>query len=347
MTNFSVLSSVGLFLLVALVLYVAYITTQRSQGNARAKLSVSIIAILALGGIALNLMGAGLTFIQPQERAMVLSAISPTGYRPDALPPGVHFVVPFLETPRRISVAQQAYTMSKTPAEGQVKGDDSVSARTADGQEVFIDATVQFQADEAKVTELFIKWQDRYLDEFVRPQSRSIIYNRVAQYKVEEVYSTRRDELASKISEELKTVFARDGLRLTSFLLRNVTFSPEYAKSVEEKQIAQQNAERAKFLVQSEEQEAARVRVQAQGQADAVVTRAKADADAQVINAEAESKSLGLISNALKDNPSLLTYRYIEKLSPSIQTILLPSGQNFILDPKSLLEATGPVTTTK
>jgi Ca-activated chloride channel family protein len=56
MTSFNYLSSIGLFLLVALVLYVAYTYTQRSQGNARAKFSVTIIAVLLLGGIGLNLL---------------------------------------------------------------------------------------------------------------------------------------------------------------------------------------------------------------------------------------------------------------------------------------------------
>ncbi len=202
---------------------------------------------------------------------------------------------------------------------------------------MYIDATVQYQVDEDKVIDLYVKWQDRYTNDLVRPQSRSIVYNRSAAYKVEEVYSTKRDELAAKISDELSRVFEQNGLKLTAFLLRNVTFSDEYAQSIEQKQIAQQNAERAKFLVQQEQQEAERVRVQAKGQADASITKASGDAESQVIRAKSEAEALRLVSEVLQQNPSLLTYRYIEKIAPTIQTMLLPSGQPLLLDARSLV----------
>jgi regulator of protease activity HflC (stomatin/prohibitin superfamily) len=254
----------------------------------------------------------------------------------------VHFVTPFVEWVNRYSIGQQTYTMSKTPSEGQITSDDSVTARTADGQEVFIDASVTYQVDPDNIIDLFIKWQDRYENGLVRPQARSIVYNAVAQYRVEEVYSTKRDALQAQITESLHKVFNENGLALNSFLLRNVTFNQEYANSVEQKQIAQQNAERARFLVEQERQEAERVRVQAQGQADATVTRSKADAESQVIRARAEAESLGLIAAQLRDNPNLLTYRYIEKLSPGVQTIFLPSNQPFLLDPSTFIGPTVP-----
>lgn len=332
---------VGAGALIVLALYVFYVFNQRARGAAT-KYSASLIGLLLLVGLGFNVLAGGLVFIQPQERAIVLSPLSPTGYRGGALRPGVQFIVPFLERIERVSIAQQAYTMSRTASEGQIKGDDSVTARTSDGQEVFVDATVQYQVDEDKVTELFIKWQKRYETDFVRPQARSIIYNILSQYRVEEVYSTKRLELQARISEELRTQFGKDGIKLTALLLRNVAFSPEYAKSVEDKQIAQQNAERAKFLVQQEEQEASRVRVKAQGESDAAITRAKGDAESQVLRAKAEAEALRLVSDALKDNPNLLTFRYIEKLAPTINTIVLPSSQGIILDPKSLV---GPVAT--
>jgi regulator of protease activity HflC (stomatin/prohibitin superfamily) len=347
MDSFGILGVIGWVLIFGLIAYLLYIGSQRAQGRG-VKYSVSLIILLVVGAVVFNTAGNGLVFIQPQERAIVISALSPVGYRGPALSPGLHFIVPFVENVKRYSVAQQAYTMSKTPTEGSVKGDDSVAARTADGQLVYIDATVQYQVDEERVTDLYIKWQDRYTDDFVRPQSRAIIYNQAALYKVEEVYSTKRVEMQALITNQLRDVFQRDGLKLTAFLLRNVTFSDEYAASIEQKQIAQQNAEKAKFLVELEQQDAERVRVQAKGQADAAISRAQGDAESQVIRAKADAESLGLIATALKGNSDLLAYRYIEKLAPTIQTIFLPSGQPFLLDPKSFTSqpTVGPVAPT-
>ena len=181
MENFGILSVVGWLLIAALVAYILYVGYQRSQGSP-ARFSITLIVGLLIAGLGLNIVGSGLIFVQPQERGVVISGLSPTGYRAPALGPGLHLIIPVFESVKRYSVAQQAYTMSKTPTEGQQQGDDSVSARTQDGQLVYIDATVQYQTDEGKVIELYVKWQDRYTNDFVRPQSRAIIYNRTAAY---------------------------------------------------------------------------------------------------------------------------------------------------------------------
>jgi regulator of protease activity HflC (stomatin/prohibitin superfamily) len=343
-SSFGFLGMLGWGLLILLALYVAFIVSRRSQGQP-VKFSVVLIALLLIGGLALNTLSNGLVSIPPQERGIVLNLF--TGYRGPALEPGVHFITPFVESVKRYNIGQQNYTMSKTPSEGQITGDDSVTARTADGQEVFIDASVVYQIDPAKLIDVYVRYSsDNWESALVRPQARSIVYNKVAVYRVEEVYSTKRDALQKATEDELRAVLEKNGFQLNSLLLRNVTFNAEYAKSVEEKQIAQQNAERAKFLVDQEKQEAERVRVQAQGRADAAVTAAKGEAEARVINAEAEAKSLELIAAQLKDNPNLLTFRYIEKLSPGVQTIFLPSNQPFLLDPASFIGPVSPRTTT-
>ncbi|MEJ5223806.1 MAG: hypothetical protein WHV44_05065, partial [Anaerolineales bacterium] len=121
-----------------------------------------------------------------------------------------------------------------------------------------------------------------------------------------------------------------NGLVLADFVLRNITFSEEYANSVEQKQIAEQQAQQARFVVEQKRQEAEQARQTAQGQADAAVIAAKGAAEARIIQAQAEAEALRLISAALKENPDLLTYQYINKLSPNIQVMLLPSDSPFL-----------------
>jgi regulator of protease activity HflC (stomatin/prohibitin superfamily) len=343
-TGFSLLTLLGWGLIGLAALYIVYVAQMRSRGGAT-KLSIPLVIALFVGGLLLNTLGNGLVSIPPQQRGVVLNLF--TGVRQPTLEPGVHFITPFVESVKRYSIGQETYTMSKTPSEGEVQGDDSVTARTSDGQEVFIDASVTYRIDPGKPLDLLTRFpSDNWKDVLIRPQSRSIIYNRVATYRVEEVYSTKRAELQKLIEDDLRTVLGNNGLILESFLMRNVTFNQEYAKSVEEKQVAQQNSERARFLVDSERQEAERVRVQAQGRADASVTAARGEAEAQVIRAKAEAEALLLVADALRNNPNLLTYRYIEKLSPGVQTIFLPANQPFLLDPKAFIGPTQPVTAT-
>jgi regulator of protease activity HflC (stomatin/prohibitin superfamily) len=261
---------------------------------------------------------------------VVISAIAPEGYRQEALQPGLNWIVPFFETVNTYPISRQTYTMSIAPSEGQVQGDDSILARTADGQEVSIDASVLFSIDPSKVVDIQITWQDRYMNDLVRPVSRGVIRDIVAQYGVQDVYSTKRTEMTQQITDTLSQKLNENGLILSDFVLRNITFSPEYAASVEQKQIAEQLAEQARYTVEQRRQEAEQARQVAQGSADASVIRAKGEADARLIQADAEAKALEKIAQALADRPELLQYNFILKLSPGVQTIFLPNDVPYL-----------------
>ena len=272
----------------------------------------------------------GLVFIQPEERGVVISALAPNGIRTDALQPGLRFVIPFAEQVKTYPISRQTYTMSAATGEGQVTGDDSIRARTKDGQEVLIDASVIYSIDPTKVVALHINWQDRYQDNVVRPLARGIIRDIASQYGVEEIVSSKRTEMEAKITAELEKKLGDNELLLTDFILRDLHFSDEYAAAIEQKQIAEQQAQQAAFVVQQRKQEAEQARQTAQGQADSAVIASKGAAEARLIQAEAEQKALLLIAEALKDKPELLTYQYITKLAPNIQAMFLPNNAPFL-----------------
>ena len=134
-----------------------------------------------------------------------------------------------------------------------------------------------------------------------------------------------------------------NGLILQEFILRNITFSPEYAASIEQKQIAEQQAQQAKLTVEQRRQEAEQARQVAQGLADAAVIAAKGQAESRLIQADAEAKALELIAKALQNSPDLLNYQYITKISPNIQLMLVPSNSPFLLPfPQTQLTQYGP-----
>ena len=132
------------------------------------------------------------------------------------------------------------------------------------------------------------------------------------------------------------------------FILRNITFSPEYAASVEQKQVAEQKAQQAVFVVEQRRNETEQARQVAQGQADAVVIQAKSAADARVLQAQAEAQALQLIEEALKNNDNLLLYQYTSKLAPGVQVMLVPNNNPYLLTLPTLPAATptpSPTTT--
>jgi regulator of protease activity HflC (stomatin/prohibitin superfamily) len=293
-----------------------------------------VLGVLALA-IVLNVLAAGLVFIEPNERGVVIT-VGAGGIRPEALQPGLHWVVPFAESVIPYTISRETYTMSIAAEEGQRAGDDSVEARTSDGQVVLVDASVIFSVDPNEVVNVHIRWQNRYVDGVVRAISRGVIRDTVSQYGIEQVYSTHRVEMTDTIKAELTRRFADNGLFLVDFVLRNIAFSEEYSASVEQKQIAEQLAQQAAFIVEQRRQEAEQARQVAQGLADAVVIAAQGDAEARLIEAEAEARAIELLAAALALNPDVLTLEYIQKLAPNIEVMLVPTNNPFLLPLPSL-----------
>jgi regulator of protease activity HflC (stomatin/prohibitin superfamily) len=288
-----------------------------------------IIAVVA--ALVLTVVAAGLVFIQPEELGIVITAIDPNGIRSQPLGAGLHWIVPFAERVERYSILRQTYTMAASATEGAVAGDDSIPVRTKDGQQVNIDASVIYAVDPTKVVKLYTTWKKEYENGLVRPQARGIIRDVSSQYGVDEIVTSKRAEMEQTITDHLTKVFADNNLVLVSFVLRNINFSDVYAKAVEQKQIAEQQALQAQLTVEQKKQEAEQVRQTAQGAADAAVISAKGAADARIIQADAEAKALNAIAAALKTNQDLLTYTYIQKLAPNVQVMYLPSGQPYLL----------------
>ena len=323
------LQGIGGILLFLAIGIVVLAIGRASQGRPLKRVGPFVIALFALA-LVVFFISMGLVFIEPDQRGVIVSPYDPKGYRADALGPGLHWIIPG-ERVARYSISRQTYTMSAATNEGAVQGDDSIRARTKDGQEVLIDASVIYQIDPNQVVNLHIIWQNRYESGVVRALARGTIRDAASQYGVEEIVSTKRAEMEATITNVMSTELQSNSLLLVQFVLRDIHFSDEYAKAVEQKQIAEQQAKQAEFVVQQKQQEALQAIETAKGAAESVKINAQAQADARLIQAKAEADALTMIAAALKDNPDLLTYQYITKLAPNVQVMYLPSGQPYLI----------------
>lgn len=325
----SLLQGIASFAWVGLFGVIIAIFVRASRNQPTKGLTTAVIVLL-VAALLLTSVGASLVFIEPDELGVVVTAVGGGGIRPEPLTAGLHLVVPFVERVERFSILNQTYTMASSADEGASSmSEDSIQVRTKDGQQVFVDASVIYAIDPLKSIDLYRTWRFSFQDGFVRPQARGIIRDAASQYGVEEIVSSKRAEMQAIITERLREVFAENNLVLRDFVLRNIRFSDEYAAAVEQKQIAEQQAEQARFVVESKKQEAEQARQIAQGQADAAVIAASGAAEARLIEAQAEAEANRLLAASL--TPELIQYQYILNLAPGVQTIFIPSDQQFIL----------------
>lgn len=288
------------------------------------KLASYRLLVVVLILIAISTISISLVFIEPQEVGVVVSLVEPDGYREQPLRSGLHWIVPLMERVLRYPIYWQTYTMSSELVEGAKSGNDTISARTSDGQEVFLDTSVIFRIDPNDVIRVHIDWQQRFIEDFIRPMLRGIVRTEVSQFTADEVNSSKRKVLESNLDELIREEFRDKGFILDRFLLRKIAFSPQYASAVEAKQVAEQ----ARI---QKEYEAAQIRTIAEANRDKVKLEAEGKAQAILITAQSEQEALKLIAEALKQDPNLLVYRYIDKLGPGIQVMLIPSDNPFLL----------------
>ncbi len=327
----SILAIVSSVAWVAVIAAIGFLVVSMSRGKKLGS-SISTVVLGIVLAAVLSTAAAGTVFVETYQRGVVITAVGAGGIRPEPLGAGLHWIIPGAEQVVIYDVSRRTYTMSATIGEGQVgASDDSIEVRTRDGQQVQFDASVIYLPDPDKIVQLHQTWQERYEDQVVRPLSRGILRDIASQYGVEELVSSKRSELEELVTAELQRKLGDQNLLLIDFVIRNISFSEAYAQAVEQKQIAEQLAQQAEFVVEQRRQEAEQARQVAQGQADAVVIAAEADAKARVIQAQAEAEAMRAISAALAENPDLLTYQYIQKLAPGVQTIYLPSNQTYLL----------------
>jgi prohibitin 1 len=97
----------------------------------------------------------------------------------------------------------------------------------------------------------------------------------VAQFDAAELI-TQRESVSNRIRTELMKRAQEFNIALEDVSITHMTFGKEFTKAVEEKQIAQQEAERARFIVEKAEQERQANVIRAEGEAEAADTISKA-----------------------------------------------------------------------
>lgn len=250
---------------------------------------IAIVAIIVLANTVL--------IIDAGEMAVIFNQV--TGGL-SARYSGTNILIPGLQKPILYDSRVQTYTMSATYAEGETRGDDAIEALTKDGQMVKLDLSVRFHLNHNKITDLHKQIGPDYINKVVRPEIRNQMRLAVSAFPVTEVYTEKRSVIQNQTQDNLKKKFADSYMVLDEVLIRNIRFSPEFEKAIEQKQIAQQEAQRMQYILEKERQEKERKIIEAQGEAEAIRLKAI----------------------VLAENPALIQYEYVQKIAPGIQTII-------------------------
>lgn len=221
----------------------------KSQSNWQASLLVAIVAIAAIIGLS------SYVIINPGE-AGVLSILGKA--RDGVLLEGVHFKPPLVS---KVDIYDLTVQKFEVPAQSSTKDLQQLSASFA----------INFRLDPIQVVSIRRSQGtlQNIVSKIIAPQTQESFKIAAARRTVEEAI-TKRNELKQDFDEALSGRLQKYGIIILDTSVVDLAFSTEFSKAVEEKQIAEQRAQRAVYIAREAEQEA-----------EATINRAKGQAEAQ------------------------------------------------------------------
>ena len=294
--NFIQLTDILLFSPLSFPSY-SYIHSKTAGPNAAN--TIGTLIKLGLGAAGFGWAGYNSLYnVEAGHRAIIFDRVS--GIKTEVIAEGTHFLIPFLQWPIFYDVRTRPRNiMSLTGSK--------------DLQMVNMNVRVLSRPHEKKLPELYEKlgldFDDRVLPSIVNEVCKQV----VAQYNAVQLL-TMREQVSKRIRQNLIDRAREFDIVVDDVALTELRFGREFMAAVEAKQVAQQDAERSKFIVDKALEEKRSIIIKAQG----------------------EAESVKLISSAIKKAPGFVELRRMDA-AKEVATVISRSANKVYLNADSLL----------
>lgn len=137
-----------------------------------------------------------------------------------------------------------------------------------EGLTVGLEVSALYHLDSRAAPPVFRTLGEGYARVFILPQFRSVIRGATVNHEAKDLYTSGREVIAQEIYGELHKTLGERGIVLEKVLLRKIVLPKLVEEAINTKLAAEQDAERMRFVLQKERQEAERKRLEASGIAD-------------------------------------------------------------------------------
>lgn len=275
----------------------------------KGKLILSIIILLLI----VFLVAQSITIIQ----AGTVGVVKRLGAVKQELTPGLHFIFPFVDEVVLYPTIKKTYEASEIPGSSEADFPDIIiSALTADGQQIRVGITARFMIEPGKAAWILqnLGTEQEYVEKVVKTEIRGSGRRVPTRFTSYDLYTKKSYEAQQALFDEISPKFQENALILDELVLRNITFTDEYARTLEEKQIALENISTEKNKLEQE----------------------KIRKEQKIVAAEGDAKSIDIRQAALSKNPTIIQWEFVQKLAPNIQWGILPQNAVPLLNMQGL-----------
>lgn len=207
--------------------------------------AVLLIAVMAI---------ASITIVPAGHKGVTLNMGAVTGA---VMNEGINFKIPFVQNAEIIDVRVKKY-----------ESKDNSSA-SKDLQTIKSSIAVNYRVDQDHVADLYQKIGMSYESTVINPAISECIKSVTSRYTAEELI-TKRTEVSEEMKKFLQDKLSEKYILVDSFNIINFDFTDAFNTAIEEKQIAEQNALKAKYDLERIKTEAEQAVTKAKGEAEAM-----------------------------------------------------------------------------
>lgn len=258
----------------------------------------TLLSVGVIGGLGVYGLNNGLYNVEGGSQAIVFNRI--TGLKNKVYPEGTHLIIPWFERPIIYDVRARPHLVESTSG-------------SRDLQMVKIGLRVLARPVPDQLPTIYRTLGGNYLDRVLPSIIHETLKAVVAQYNASQLI-TQRETVSREIRKILTERAAKFNIAMDDVSITNLTFGKEFMTAIEAKQVAAQDAERAKFVVEKAEQ----------------------DKKSAIIRAQGEATSAQLLGEAIAKNPAFVTLRKIEA-ARDIAQVVSNAANKVYLNSDSLL----------